>query len=129
MQFSQFDTDWVLDGVFRADSQYPKTWPDESERVALASATRFCGAELRSPKSRKTPAPVPGADALPVLCMHGINKKGLHAKTGKPFYLISGGDGGNRTYRKLRFLRHLEGFAGKMQTINPQRQLSAKSGH
>jgi len=88
VQFSQFDTDWVLDGVFRAGSQCPKTWPDESGRVALASATRFCGAELRSPKSRKTPAPVPDADALPAFGMHGINKKGLPAKTGKPFLFI-----------------------------------------
>jgi hypothetical protein len=32
--------------------------------------------------------PVPDADALPALCMHGINKKGLPAKTGKPFLFI-----------------------------------------
>ena len=64
-QFCRFDTEWVLDGVFSNGSQYPKTWSEESEGVALACATRFCGGELRSPKSRKTPAPVPDADSSP----------------------------------------------------------------
>ena len=62
---------------------------------------------------------------MPAFCMHGLNRKGLPAKTGKPFYLFRGGDGGNRSYRKLELFRNLEGFTGKIQTIKPQRQLSA----
>lgn len=60
-------------------------------------------------------------------CMEQI-KRASPLKRGSPFYLFGGGDGGNRTYRKLRFFTHLEGFAGKMQTINAQLQLSANSG-
>jgi hypothetical protein len=91
----------------------------------LQAQSGFAAIGRAVPVPRNTLAPVPDADAKPAFCMHGINRKGLPAKTGKPFYLFRGGDGGNRSYRKLGFFRNLEGFAGKIQTIKPQRQLSA----
>ena len=55
-------------------------------------------------RRRAAPAEVPqnprartGRGCAARVRMHGINEKGLPAKTGKPFYLFSGGDGGNRT--------------------------------
>ena len=45
----------AADVVARKNRLRRKSQSDESERVALASATRFCGAELRSPKAPQNP--------------------------------------------------------------------------
>jgi len=92
------------------------TKPGQTHRRGwrLQAPSGFAAIGRAVPVPRNTPAPVPDADAMPAFCMHGINRKGLPAKTGKPFYLFRGGDGGNRSYRKLGFFRNLEGFAGKI---------------
>ena len=66
-------------------------------RLQAQPGLRLSDELCSSPRKTPAPAPVLDADSMPALCMHGINKKGLPAKTGKPFYLFSGGDGGNRT--------------------------------
>ena len=68
-------------------------------RLQAQPGLRLSDELCSSPRKTPAPAPVLDADSMPALCMHGINKKGLPAKTGKPFYLFSGGDGGNRTER------------------------------
>lgn len=93
--------------------------PSQKNRrgLRLQAQPGFAASSCARRRPRKTPAPVPDADATLAFCMHGINKKGLPTKTGQPFYLFSDGDGGNRTYRKPIFLRYFEAFAVKMQAI------------
>ena len=71
-------------------------------------------------KTGKTPAPMPQAEAMPALRMHGINKKGLPVKAGKPFLLIQRCRGRESTLPYKRISRYLDGFASRMQTIPPQ---------
>ena len=71
---------------------------DESERVALASATRFAGAPHagRSPRCAPHPA-APDADSIPAASTALNKNKGPDAFASGPLFLFSGGDGGNRT--------------------------------
>lgn len=56
--------------------------------LRLQAQSGFAAPSCARRRPRKTPAPVPDADSTPAFCMHGINKKGFPAETGKPFLFI-----------------------------------------